>query len=214
MKHQTPFLILLLLLSSLSAYSQDTTRIESFVQFSGKVVQFDNGDPIQGVRVTNLTRGTMAFSNANGIFSIVVAPEDKVQLSHIGMSHQFYTIPARSDSKIYREFTLDIEPEKIKEVLVSGLPPIDELGERLMALQIDEDPARQLALENPDLFNILDTIIAHEPSLLSFKNGKVESSPISWFYEKVYKKIKEKLPKPARKEDLPKFKKRDQEISN
>lgn len=210
----TIFFFLIICFSANSLLGQTEPTIESYVQFSGKVVQFDTGNAIQGVRVTNLTRGTMAFSNEKGIFTIVVAPKDKVQLSHIGMSHQFYTIPEESDSKIYREFTLDIEAEKIKEVLISGLPPIDELGERLMALNIDEDPARQLALDNPDMFNILDTIIAHEPSLLSFKNGKVESSPISWFYEKVYLKIKEKLPKPKRKEELPKFKKQEGDISN
>ena len=174
-------------------------EIKTYVQFSGKVIQFDDGEPIQGVRVTNMNRGTMAFSNAKGVFSIVVAPEDKVQLSHIGMNHEYVVIPQKTDSKMYREITLDIDPQEIEEVLVSGLPSLDELGDRLMAMDIDDDPARQLALNNPDMFNILDTIIAHEPALLAFRNGKVESSPISWFYEKVYKKIKERLPKPNRK---------------
>lgn len=186
-------------------------QIQSYTQFSGKIVQFDNGEPIAGVRITNLSRNSMAFSNKKGIFSIVVAPKDLVQFSHIGMEHEFYTIPEQTDSKIYREFTLDIDPNEIKAVLVSSLPKIDELGERLMALKIDEDPSRRLALENPDVFNILDTIVVHEPALVAFRNGKVESSPISWFYEKVYKKIKERLPKPKRKEVLPKFKKEQNE---
>lgn len=195
-------------------FAQDRTKVRDYVQFSGKVVQLETKKPIPGVRITNLTRGTLSFTNNEGIFTIVVAPEDRIQLSHLGMGHQYFNIPKTENTKLYREFALNIEPEKIKEVLINGLPPIDELAERLMALKVYDDPARQLALENPDMFNILDTIIVHEPSLLSFKNGKVESSPISWFYEKVYKKIKEKLPKPERKGVLPKFKEKEPDISN
>lgn len=179
---------------------------EGYVQYSGKIVQFATGEPIQGVRVTNLNKGTMTLTNKKGIFTIVVSRQDKIQFSHLGMEHQYSIIPKDADTKVYEEKALNIEPQLIDEVVVGMLPSLDDLADRLMAMDIPKDPSRELALRNPDMFNILDTIIAHEPSLIGFKNGKVESSPISWFYENVYKKIKERVPKPKRKEVLPEFK--------
>ena len=205
MKFRLFFILFLFPFLSFSQTKKEDKQVD-YIQFSGKVVQVDTGKPIQGVRVTNLTRGLITLSNDKGHFTIVAAANDKIQLSHIGMAHQFLTIPDQEGSKIYKDFALAIEDQEIQEVLINGLPSLDELGDRLMAMDIDNDPARQLALDNPDVFNILDTIIAHEPALIAFKNGKVESSPISWFYEKVYKKIKERLPKPNRKEILPEFK--------
>lgn len=199
------FVTILLLAFSVSLFGQ--TDQKRLVQFSGKTIQAESGEPIQGVRITNLTKGTISFSNPKGIFTIVTSAEDKIQISHLGMAPRYFSIPKDADSKLYKQFNLDIEPSKIKEVIINGLPSLDELSERLMAMNVEDDPARKLAEKHPDMFNILDTIIAHEPSLLSFKNGKVESSPISFFYEKVYKKIKEKMPKPKRKAVLPKFKK-------
>lgn len=198
-------IVLILFLPCLLS-AQELDSLQGYIQFSGKIVQLENSKPIQGVRLTNLNRSTMAFSNADGVFTIVVAPKDTIQLSHIGMQHEYVTIPDQQMSKMYREFSLSIDEQEIEQVLINGLPPLDKLEETLMALHIEDDVNRRLAMENPDTFNILDTIMAHEPSLLAIKNGQIESSPISWFYERVYKKIKEKLPKPKRKEVLPKFK--------
>ncbi len=188
---------------------------QRLVQYSGKIVQFDTGKPIQGVRVTNLNKGLMTLTNEKGFFTIVAAPTEKIQFSHLGMEHQFSVIPEDADSKVYEEKALNLGAEEIDPVYITDeLPPLDELYDRLMAMDIEDDPARELALRNPEVFNILDTIIAHEPSLLSFKNGNIESSPISWFYEKVYLKIKERVPKPKRKEVLPVYRKKENDTSN
>ncbi len=203
------FFFLLIVASSFGQYQKP----KSYVQYSGKIVQLETGEPIAGVRVTNLNMGTMTLSNSKGIFTIVASRKDRIQFSHLGMEHVYSVIPEDADSKVYEEKALAIAPKDIEAVLVGSLPSLDELADRLMAMDVPDDPSRMLALQNPDMFNILDTIIAYEPSLVSFKNGKVESSPISWFYENVYKKIKERVPKPQRKAILPVYK-REPKVEN
>jgi len=208
MKYNFAFVFLFFI--NLSIAQVEQPNLPRLVQYSGKIVQFDTGKPIQGVRVTNLNKELITLTSVEGYFTIVASPSDRIQFSHLGMSHQYSIIPLDADSKVYEEKALAIKPEDIEAVIIqTTLPPLDELYERLMALEVDDDPARELALQNPDMFNILDTIIAHEPSLLAFKNGKVESSPISWFYDKVYLKIKERVPKPKRREILPVYKKEE-----
>ena len=210
-----------LLLGTSASYAQETEAEEEvkaeeprLVQYSGKIVTFDTGEPVAGVRVTNLNKQLMTLTNNKGFFTIVASPKEKIQFSHLGMEHQFSVIPEDSGTKVYEEKALNIGTTEIEAVVISDqLPPLNELYDRLLAMDIEDDPARELALRNPDLFNILDTIIAHDPSLLAFKNGNIESSPISWFYEKVYLKIKEKLPKPNRKAVLPVYRK-EEEKSN
>lgn len=188
---------------------------QRLIQYTGKIVDFDTGKPIQGVRVTNLNKELMTLTNDRGFFTIVASPTEKIKFSHLGLEDQYSIIPENSESsKIYEEKALSLGTQNIEAVVIDDqLPPLDELYERLIAIEIKEDPDRELALRNPELFNILDTIIAHDPSLLAFKNGEIESSPISWFYEKIYLKIKEKLPKPKRKELLPVYRK-ENETSN
>ncbi len=199
-------LCLIFLMHATLLAQQQEVDPEHYVQYSGKIVQFETGEPIHGVRVTNLNKDLVTLTNKKGVFTIVASRRDKIQFSHLGMEHVYSIIPEDADSKVYEEKALAISSKDIEAVVITDLPPLDELADRLMAMDIPDSRDRQLALQNPDIFNILDTIIAHEPALVAFKNGKVESSPISWFYEKVYKKIKERIPKPNRLKEIPEYK--------
>jgi len=197
------FTLLLALLFTLPLAAQDELN---YVQVSGIISNKSDNLPIQGVKVTNLTRAQITISNAKGVFSMVAVTGDQIRLSHLGMDAIVFDVPFDQGSRYFQEIKLDIDPSVIEAVVVNGLPSLDDLGDELMALHVPKDPARELAERNPDLFNILDTIEAYEASLLRIKNGKVESSPITWFYEKVYKKIKAKVPKPGKVDKLPAWK--------
>ncbi len=187
---------------------------DHYVQVSGLVKNKADGNMLEGVKITNLTRPSVSMSNASGVFSIVAVPGDKIRFSHLSMDSYFITVPKNAGKSYFEVVELNIDPEEIERVLIERLPAWADLADSLMNYDIPPDAARELAERHPDVFTILDTVVAHEPSLLRFKNGKVESSPISWFYEKVIKKIRERQPKPEKKATLPKFRKREKEISN
>jgi len=191
-----------------SANSQDSLR---YVQLSGIIMnEADNSAPVPGVKITNLTRPTVTLSNDKGLFSLVAVTGDRIGLSHLGMESVYITIPLDADSKVFETIMLDLDPTVIEQVVID-LPSFDELAKEFMAQEVEDDPSRALALANEDVFNILDTIEDYGAPILRFKNGEIQSSPITWFYENVYKKIKEKLPKPKRAALLPKWKDSDKD---
>lgn len=204
------FGILLFCLLALAGQSQDSLQ---YVQVSGLIMNEANNLPISGVTITNETRSGATRTNSKGFFTLPTVSGDRLVIAHVGMESRYIDVPHDQGSKVFENLLLDIDPTLIKTVVVE-LPAYDELLDEMMRLDVPTDEARELAERNPDVFNVLDSIEAYGAPILRFRNGEIQSSPITWFYENVYKKIKEKLPKPKRAEKLPKWREKKSDDSS
>jgi len=170
-----------------------------YVNIAGRINDANTGKILRGVKIYNESRDYGQVSKNNGFYTLVVVTGDIIRFSHVGYEPVYMRINANADSKETIMIVMKESANYIEEVIVDAdLPSESELGKAIMALDIDEDKGRELAEQNPDTFNILDTINTPPPG-----------GPVSFLKKHVFDKIKEKKRKPGRKGKLPKYKKQN-----
>ena len=175
--------------------TNDQAEDYRYVSIAGQIKDATSGDIISGVKITNETRNNANLSKQNGFYTIVAVTGDIIRFSHLGYEPIYMKVNQDAGSKETVMIEMDPSDVYIEEVVVGTLPSLDELNDAFMALDVDDDLSRELAEQNPDTFNILESIDEPAPA-----------GPVSFLKKHVFDKIKQKKKKKGRAKELPKYK--------
>lgn len=182
---------LITMFSGLSLAQEDSLR---YVSISGLIKDEVNGEILRGVKIYNETREYGSLSKSNGFYTIVAVTGDIIRFSAVGYAPLYMQIEEEARTREIVSVNMEQSDVYIEEVVVGELPALDQLNAAFMALDIDDDPGRELASRNPDTFNILDNIDTPAPR-----------GPVSFLKKHVFDKIKQKKRKPGKAKKLPKY---------
>lgn len=134
-------ILLLLLISSVNLFSQDTNKENNnLVQFSGVVVTTDSLLPIPftSIMIRNTYRGTI--SDYYGFYSFVARMGDTIEFSAIGYKRSSFVIPDTiSDYRCSLIQMMAKDTLLLKEVVIFPWPTKEQFKEAFLQLRIPTD---------------------------------------------------------------------------
>jgi len=188
--------LIICLIVPLVLFSQEEAlHEERLIQISGVVVNAKDYRSIPFANVFLLNKGRGTVSSFNGFFSIIGSPSDTIQFSIVGYKRQKYIVPDSIEGfKTSLIVALEVDTLMLDVVEVYPWPSRSEFKDAFLSLKIKEQRHGQIsALAG---FRRLENPIEPSPTLMN---------PISYLYENVFKKIKERMPNRRRASELPKW---------
>ncbi len=156
-----PMLCLMMLATTqISAQDSTSTAGPDYVQFSGRVVYDDRGEPTSfpyvNVYVKGSSRGTS--TDLSGFFSLVAARGETVVFSYVGYQTAEYTIPEDLESNWYTMIqTMTEDTIFLPQTVIYPWPSREFFEIEFLAMQPDQD--LQNAAErnlSPEILALLD----------------------------------------------------------
>ena len=186
----------LLIFLTVGASKDSFGQNDSLIQLSGLIYETETKIPVPyaNIFIHRSNRGTV--SQANGFFSIIATPQDTIQITVMGFKKKKIVVPREiAGSRVVLEINLDIDTVMLQETIIYPWPSRDQFKEAFLSMEVEENTERE-QFERAG-FVFLDTIYPVEPSIMN---------PVSFIYENVIEKIKERKPKKKNAAKLPVFK--------
>lgn len=191
-------LFTLIVLSSTHLMGQADSSKARLVSLSGLVVDMETTEPLPYVNVYVLGQNRGTVTTANGFFSLVVKGNDSLLFSYIGYRQKVYVVPDSLErTRESMIVLLETDTVKLGEAVVYPWPTREQFKEAFLAIEVKEtEHPMQQYLEfagiNP---NLVPVDVPISPIM----------NPVSFVYENIILKIKERMPKRKKAGELPKF---------
>ena len=129
-----------LLLTILSAHSQNANADDDLVQFSGVVVTADSINPVPftHILIENKQQGTM--SDYHGFFSFVAEKGDTITFSSVGFNRAQYVIPDTLQKNRYSLVqVMKVDTVTLTETVIYPWPTVKQFKQAFLELDIPDD---------------------------------------------------------------------------
>jgi len=168
---------------------------ETLIQVSGIVADAKTLKPLPWVNVSVPARFWGTISSNTGFFTIVAAVHDTLQFSFIGYKPVAYVVPDTLKSYLASVvILLERDTVHLQEVEVYPWPTREAFKQAFLELKLEEEKLNRI--EAYAGFHRLENPTPPPPTIMN---------PVSFFYENVVKKLKERMPKPGKVDQLPKM---------
>lgn len=152
-----------------------------FIQVSGFIYQKGTEQTVPAVNIRNMRNHTGTISNNNGFYTILLKPEDSVEVSAVGFVRKRYGLPEGLQGGSY---TYDIYLERdivdLDNVVINQYS-LEKFKEAFKKMPLKEDEKRVVG--DPSVYK------NYRQSPTTF--GVHLNGPFSWIYNKLSKKSKE-----------------------
>ena len=121
-------------------FSQDKSRGEELVQFSGVIIAQDSLTPLPyaGIMIVNTHRGTV--SDYYGFFSFVASEGDTIEFSSLGYKKSYFVIPdSLTDSKYSIIQMMVRDTVMLQEAVIYPWPSREQFREAFLKLKVPDD---------------------------------------------------------------------------
>ena len=131
---------LIMLVFSLSAFSQQQGAEKKLIQYSGIITDIDSNQVVPYVTITNVSTKQTFSANYKGYFSFIAHPGDILQFSAVGFSKSELTIPENiRDNKFTQMVKLKAEIVYLRTVQVLPWATAEEFTKEFMAMKVADD---------------------------------------------------------------------------
>lgn len=182
--------ILILIVFCLAGRAQDAPTL---LQVAGFIMEKDSKEPLPYAHILNPNKNIGKVADASGYFHVIASPGDTIVFSSVGFVTQKYVVSERETQlSILMEFDVVQLPETQVGPWPKNLLILKEEirnKEVVTAASILEKNMEKAGFKPPPTHPT-----PPPPSILN---------PISFIYEKIFKKIQEKQPKTDQIEVLP-----------
>lgn len=139
MKLSKIILLFLLVIIPFLAISQEDSREEKVIQFTGVILDEDSAS-IPGVHIYTPVFGRGTSTNQYGFFSMPALEGDSLVISAVGFKKATYIVPKIKTSTLKVIFKLEQDTEMMSEVQVYNMPPtVEAFKKAVLAVRLPED---------------------------------------------------------------------------
>lgn len=181
-----------------SVFAQPASEGDRLISLSGIIIEKQSTRPLPYVNIYVLGQNRGTVSTLDGFFSIVVKSNDSLLFSSVGYNRRIFVVP----DTLYRNresiiVLMEADTIMLEEAVVYPWPTREQFREAFLSIEVKETehPMRQYL----EYAGINPNLVPVEVPISPIMN------PISFVYENIVLKIKERMPKRKKASELPVF---------